>query len=261
MRLRLNSRRYLELLQLVGEELLEAALDPGGFARIGRGFSSERALGRCRERLWESGCLEKREDATRSRWVVEVTGYGRSKLQGGVDPVSLWDEKWDGRWRLVAFDLPSVAFLERKRLDAWLATHRFGRLQGSVRVTPRSSETWLRAFEELKIDANQALVWEGDVLGGLDAATIVEKAWDFESINKRYKEHGDYLRSSVDLGRLSRGFEPWREEESRLWSEAVERDPFLPTGLEPPGYLGRQAWQWRMGAYRDRFLSFAAAVS
>src|SRR5881396_3327041 len=67
---------------------------------------------------------------------LRLTVQGRAAAWGGVDPASRWQRAWDGRWRLLLFDLPARDQKLRLRLWRWLRTHRFGYLQLSVWLTP-----------------------------------------------------------------------------------------------------------------------------
>src|SRR5690349_18831431 len=70
----------------------------------------------------------------KSQW--QLTDLGRSTAMGGMDPPTRWSRKWDGRWRLLLFDLPARQQQLRMSLWRWLRRQRFGYLQQSVWIVP-----------------------------------------------------------------------------------------------------------------------------
>jgi len=74
--------------------------------------------------------------------VYRLTEQGRLESLGGRDPEARWSRNWDGRWRLVLFDLPITQNARRERLRRYLRNHAFGYLQnmfGSVQIPWRTS--------------------------------------------------------------------------------------------------------------------------
>lgn len=94
---------------------------------------------------------------------LRITEAGRHKLAFTREKMRLKDEKrrWDGRWRMVAFDLPERRRTVRARLRATMAEVGFVRLQDSVWVYPHDCEEFIALLKaELKIgkDALYAIV-------------------------------------------------------------------------------------------------------
>ena len=67
---------------------------------------------------------------------LQITPAGKLAAMGGIDPVQRWNRKWDGRWRMLMFDLPARNHPLRLRLWRWLRVSRFGYLQLSVWICP-----------------------------------------------------------------------------------------------------------------------------
>ena len=68
--------------------------------------------------------------------MFRLTAQGRLHALGGRDPNARWSRQWDGRWRMVLFDVPIAQNSHRKRLRRYLQDRGFGYLQGSVWVSP-----------------------------------------------------------------------------------------------------------------------------
>jgi CRISPR-associated endonuclease Cas2 len=62
--------------------------------------------------------------------------------------VSIDRRKWDGKWRLVVFDIPEKARQERNQLRQLLKNNQFHKLQASVFISPFPLN--LKAIEYLK---------------------------------------------------------------------------------------------------------------
>src|SRR5262245_58837312 len=75
--------------------------------------------------LEQQTVVEAKEDANGTR-MHRLTEAGSSLARGAVDPVARWNRPWDGRWRLVLFDVPQVKASHRARLQRSLAARGFG---------------------------------------------------------------------------------------------------------------------------------------
>ena len=95
--------------------------------------------------LRQIGILEKqqlveRDPAWRNERIYRLTKHGRLHTLGGRDPIERWSRKWDGRWRLVLFDVPTTQNTRRTQLRRYLRKRGFGYLQNSVWITPDALE-------------------------------------------------------------------------------------------------------------------------
>ena len=103
-------------------------------------------------RLEKNGllCLDKKGDAAS----VRLTEKGRRELaQYAAESETLQPKKWDGKWRLVIFDIKETKKGKRDRIRRNLARFGFEKLQNSIWVYPYECEdliTFLKA--DCKID-------------------------------------------------------------------------------------------------------------
>ena len=203
----------------------------------------------------ESKQLIERNPAAPDDRMYRLTWQGRLHALGGRDPQARWSREWDGRWRLVLFDVPTTQNTHRARLRRYLRDKGFGFLQNSVWITPDSLEDERRILVGGKINVESLLLLEARPCAGESAAEIVAGAWDFERINQRYARHlkilgerpGDALRNEAAAKALLR----WATAEREAWLDAVTIDPLLPARILPPDYLGQQAWRRRVEVLRD----------
>ena len=202
--------------------------------------------------------LERKEFLERKRGdlksVVRLTSRGRLKALGGREPTERWYRPWDGRWRLVLFDVPEEERNLRWRLRKFLRKNHFGCLQKSAWVSPDSVEPFENELRGFARNAKVMTFFEGHACLGENSALIAEQAWDFARINAGYKAHSDILgdmpkdASSTTKAEVLLG---WAERERRAWTDATLADPMLPRALWPKGYAGEKAWKNRVRILRE----------
>ena len=186
--------------------------------------------------------------------IYRLTERGRLHALGGRDPRERWARKWDGRWRLVLFDIPEEARRERRELRRYLRSRSFGNLQNSVWITPDPVEAERTLLRGGRVNAESLVVLEARPAAGEEDLDLVLGAWDFEAISREYRRHLAVLRSRpqapVRSAAEARALRKWGRAERSAWLAASASDPFLPRCLWPPGYLGEKVWTQRLSALR-----------
>jgi len=199
--------------------------------------------------------LLERDAAAPDDRLYRLTAQGRMHVLGGRDPEAQWARPWDGRWRLVLFDVPTGQNAQRERLRRYLRDKGFGYLQNSVWISPDPLVQEREILRGGKINVESLLLLEARPCAGESDAEIVAGAWDFERINRRYAHHlkvlkerpGGALRNDAAAKALLR----WAGSEREAWLDAVTSDPLLPGRILPADYLGQQAWRTRVEVLRD----------
>lgn len=200
--------------------------------------------------LRRSGMVECRGARNQSQW--RLTEQGRQAAIGGIDPALRWSRKWDGRWRLLLFDLPARQQRLRLTLWRWLRRQRFGYLQQSVWIVPDAINESGIPLRQLKLTPESLTVIEGAPTPLHSNDDIVQSAWDFALINRNYKA---VIELATAGRRFVRGAKPvemrkWLAGERTAWMEAITADPLLPEVLLPKDYLGQKA-------FRERRITFS----
>jgi phenylacetic acid degradation operon negative regulatory protein len=184
-----------------------------------------------------------------------LTETGRFRALGGRDPEACWNRRWDGRWRLVLFDVPEVHAVDRQRLRLYLRSRGFGCLQNSVWITPHSVNEERARLADGPVNVGTLILLDARPCAGETDAQIVAGAWDFAGLNQRYSAHQAVLARRpcrpLDSKEAAHAFYSWFGAEREAWMDAVERDPLLPESLFPPGYAGREAWRHRLAAMAE----------
>ena len=203
-----------------------------------------------RVRALEQQKLVERDLAAPDDRLYRLTWRGRLHALGGRDPEARWSREWDGRWRLVVFDVPTGQDTHRRRLRRYLCDRGFGYLQKSVWITPDSLQEERQILGAGKIDVESLLLLEARPCAGESDAEIVAGAWDFERINRRYARHmgilGKRPGGALENNAAAQALLRWATEEREAWLDAVTSDPLLPECLLPPDYAGQQAWRRRI---------------
>jgi phenylacetic acid degradation operon negative regulatory protein len=196
--------------------------------------------------------------------LYRLTEHGRLHALGGRDPQAQWTRHWDGRWRLVLFDVPVDENPRRDKLRRYLRSRAFGCLQGSVWITPDPVQDEYGILAGGRIKVQSLLLLEARPAAGESDAEIVAGAWDFPQINRRYERHLKMLDGCpvADLGDAgaAEALRRWAADEREAWLSAVQSDPLLPERLLSAEYLGRRAWEKRKIVLRrtgERLRTFA----
>jgi phenylacetic acid degradation operon negative regulatory protein len=205
-------------------------------------------------RLEEKKIVERDAVVSNDR-VYRLTPEGRLYALGGRDPEVQWRRRWDGRWRLVLFDIPVAFNTHRAQLRQYLREKGFGYLQNSVWITPDPMGEERRILRGGRINVESLILLEAHPCAGESDAEIVAGAWDFERINRNYSRHLKLLDARPE-GKLETEAEAkallcWATAERKAWLSAVTRDPLLPEKILPDGYLGWKAWRRRIEVFRE----------
>lgn len=186
--------------------------------------------------------------------LFRLTEEGRRLALGGRDPLERWARHWDGKWRLVLFDVPQVRSSQRTQLRRYLRSKGFGYLQNSVWVSPDPLQQERQTLAGGRINVESLLLLEARPCAGERDEDIVEGAWDFDQINRSYSKHIKLLEQRPQAALRSpdavTAFQQWAGEERTAWLSAVSLDPLLPERLLPKGYLGQRAWRLRVQILR-----------
>jgi len=120
--------------------------------------------------------------------LFRLTELGRLHALGGRDPAVQWARPWDGRWRLVLFDVPERHNSRRAQVRRFLRGRSFGCLQGSVWISPDRLEQIRQELEGGSINVNSLMLFEAVPRGGESDSQIVQGAWDFQKVNQHYTD-------------------------------------------------------------------------
>lgn len=212
--------------------------------------------------LERQGFLERNwKDGGASR-IYRLTDRGLLHALGGRDPETEWNRHWDGKWRMVLFDIGEAQSTQRDRLRRYLRDAGFGYLQHSVWISPRPLSLEKEALSGVAPDVGSLILLEARPAAGESDEDIVRGAWDFGEINRRYAQVLTVLekrpKELLHAPGAARRLRDWAARERTAWLHALKADPLLPRKLWPRGYNGERAWKKRKGELLAAGRSIAA---
>ncbi len=214
------------------------AANPGKFVYGGGPVFRELAV------LEAKGWVRREPGTSEGDWALRLTDVGRLVLLDDNDPEASWSKPWDGRWRMLVFDLPARPASTRTQFLRWLRENRYGCLQGSLWISPHPMQQHARLAQNSSATATSLILAEADILGGTQPKAISARAWSFKNINHAHRQHIRLLNDirskwkAADENHRAAMF----KEAVASWNTASMADPFLPRVLLPSGYMGEKAW-------------------
>ncbi len=203
--------------------------------------------------LEHQGWLEIHGGMNGNRRLCRLTRKGFLQALGGTQPEERWNRGWDGKWRMVVFDLPEKQRALRNRLRKQLRAAHFGGLQRSVWICPDPVDALVEQLRKTLCPCRIMTFFEGSTCCGQNTTELVASAWNFQEINDSYLTYQAHL---VTLPRRRDGpglrdrLLAWGDRERLLWATCLNLDPLLPRELWPANYRGEQAWAKRLPILR-----------
>lgn len=205
-----------------------------------RQTQSGREIDRLLEKLRHQRLLEKHGRGKKAEFRITDDGRQRMAVR---DPAGDWDRQWDGKWRVLVYDVPEQRHGDRVNLWRALRAHKLGLIQRSVWIWPHDLTGILDEILDTKGIPDHFCGFEATRVFLCETKEIVAYAWNFLQIEE---QHQAYLKHQVarpsevkqasdlaDLARVARV-------ERRAYQEAFVFDPLLPRELWPKHYLGER---------------------
>ena len=157
-----------------------------------------------------------------------LTRRGQENMQKLFSYWRFQNQKWNGKWLIVVFDIPEKKKRDRDVLRNKLYELGFGKLQRSVFISPFNVYEDLVEFLESWGLAKEALVIESRKLWVEDEKEMVEQVWQISKIEKAYEKLIEKAEEeSVNI-------KDWINE----YFDILASDPFLPHQLLPSDWVG-----------------------
>ena len=185
---------------------------------------------------------------------LRLTGEGREKIVRDFPFIVFQKKKWDGKWRIVLFDIVELNRKKRDMLRTKLKELGFGMFQKSVYISPHNFTKDLVEFLIASQLSDFVYVFEifHTQMAIGSAKELARKVWNLDGLNERYLrliEEISYLIFPHDRdGKLNK-----KQDQKRKRGEATEAtegireieekyvglvvsDPFLPKSLLPSNW-------------------------
>lgn len=192
-------------------------------------------------RLHKSGLLAYRRTGGRPP-VVKVLPRGEQRLPDELRPERFWNQRWNGIWYILAYDVPEQQKGYRENLRRFLKRNRMGGLQGSVWVSARDIRPVYADLVEAGGLNAYAVLLEARTVLGQNAQEIVGMAWDMDRVDQAQAWFRDSVESAIpriEGGALARTeLVAMARESMAAYLSVMEHDPLLPHDLLPHDYRG-----------------------
>lgn len=197
------------------------------------------------QRLEALALIETKTDGQSGERMIRLTEKGLLVCRPKFDPVERWTREWDGKWRMVIFDVPESDRSLRAKMRRRLTIEGFGCLQKSVWISPSPFGTMIDELKGAIVEGSALTLWEASPAAGELPQDMVGEAWKFEEIGKRWQALAEHLELAKFPDKLGRDLWEWMATERQLTRACLESDPFLPESLLPPDYAGKAVWKKR----------------
>ena len=182
-----------------------------------------------------------RDIATNRKVYLRPSVKGEKKINWEVS-IKRREGKWDGKWYIVAFDIPEKYKQARENLRKKLYDLGFGLLQNSVFISPYNY------FRELKIlaEKNQIKPYLKFIVAEEidDSLELIQASWNFEELNIKYMEFINKCErlefKNLNFFKRMIIFKSLEKELANIFKE----DPQLPKEVCPKNYLGEKAREY-----------------
>lgn len=150
-------------------------------------------------------------------------------------------EEWDGKWRIVFFDIPEAQRKVRDDLRLELKKLGFGRWQRSAWATPFDIAEELSSYLRKQNLSGVVQVVVGKRVGGSSDREFAAKVWPLEKINEKYlsllADWGKELKKERSDKERFQAVVTFHER----YLDILNADPRLPRELLPGDWVGDDA--------------------
>lgn len=185
---------------------------------------------------------------------IRITTEGKKIIQRDFPMFQLQNKKWDGKWRIVMFDVEEINKKARDRLRRKLKELGFGMLQKSVFISPHDLLKDFSEFAETAEIKDCLYLLETHKMIVEDYREFANKIWKLESINEKYKDivnevnktKNSYMIYISDRVKKSdsennKSIKNVRANIRNKWLKILVDDPFLPKIFLPKPWYGDEA--------------------
>ncbi|MCL4382302.1 hypothetical protein M1545_00725 [Patescibacteria group bacterium] len=159
-----------------------------------------------------------------------VTSRGKIKLVYDIPLAKRFGQKWDGKWRMVIFDIPEISKTKRDGLRRKLKELGFAQWQKSVYITPFDVAVELAEHLGVNNLSDNAIALEAKKIFVGDEKEMANRLWRLDDLNLKYQNFVEKYQKEKDK-------KSWEEE----YLAILEVDPCLPSDLLPQPWWKNQA--------------------
>jgi len=147
-------------------------------------------------------------------------------------------DKWDGKWRVISYEIPEKKREIRDRLRREMQGWGLGPWHRSFWLTPHPIITTLKALTAQKEEERYIQAFEADHSFG-DRRVLIEKVWQITSLDKKYREM--FKKWHDVLSQPADKIEKFKKVIS-AYIDLLRLDPGLPVELVGEKWIGFEGW-------------------
>jgi len=137
-------------------------------------------------RMSRKGVFKVRKVGRRSYYSLSTKGF-RWMEQGRVRAFVFEPKSWDGRWRLVVYNVPEKLRVLRDRLRFKLHSLGFANLSTSLWISPYDFFSEIETFTEGKKMSRYIETFEAEYKGKRKIKELVAVVWQLDELARRYQ--------------------------------------------------------------------------
>ncbi|MED1952916.1 phenylacetic acid degradation operon negative regulatory protein PaaX [Brevibacillus centrosporus] len=210
---------------------------------------SEPAVRAAISRMLRQGWLESRKVGNRSFY--SVSERGKKRLEEAAARIyKVESSAWDGKWCMVSYNIPEERRALRDQLRKELGYMGFGMLTTSTWISPNNLREAIQELTETQEITEYVELFAAEHVGLRDPKQLVQKCWNIDEINAKYKEFIDSYQAEYD--ELEERIRQKKEVPDSLcfvnktklvhqYRKFLFIDPDLPQELLPELWLGKEA--------------------
>lgn len=163
--------------------------------------------------------------------LFKLTEKGKDKFNEVFPLIDFNKKKWDRSWRILIYDIPETKKSQREMLRRKITSLGFGRLSGSVYISPFPIEREMVNFLDKHGLTEKVLFLTTDNIFSGGDKYLTEKIWKLSRLNRHY----EMILKQMKEHKSERDERRFRAEFISL----LVNDPFFPEELLPsPWYWG-----------------------
>ncbi len=200
-------------------------------------------------RMARQGVFNINRSGRRSYYSLNAKGM-KWMEQGRVRAFEVKRRKWDGKWRLLVYNIPETMREWRDRLRYKLQSMGFANMSASVWISPHDLEASLLQYLEQGNMLDNVETFTATYTGQRCEKDLAAGIWNVAELSHRYntflKRYGKLLSSYEKLVKAGRTMGP-ADCFARRFCMTAEyvalrlEDPMLPAGLLPDNWVGIRA--------------------
>ena len=181
---------------------------------------------------------ESAQDSGQARMTYHLTNRGFAELSLEFSFFRYLKEKWDGKWRIISYEIPEKKREIRDRLRREMQGWGLGPWHRSFWLTPHPILPTLKALTSQKEEEKYIQAFEADHTFG-EREFLIEKVWGKSILDKSYRElfkkwHEILSSQDEKIDKLKKVIGEY--------INLLRQDPGLPKELVNEGWIGFEGW-------------------